>query len=377
MSDLMDGKTSGPRRAARVGGMGFLLAVVAAGCGETAEAGSEEGTVAFQRIINVEVQPLAASDFQERIRLTGTVEANRDVMVSAEESGVIREVLVEEGVAVTAGEPLFRIDDAILGAQVAEAQARASLARETWERRRRLFEEDGVGSELAYLEARYQAEQAEAALSTLSERRSRTVIRAPIDGILDRRSVEVGTMVSPGTPVGRMVQIDPIKVIGGVPERYAGDVRAGADATVIFDVLRGETLTGQVRYVGATVNPENRTFDAELLFPNPGRVIKPAMVANIEIARGTIEDAIVVPQEALVRIEEGFVAFVVATGPDGNEIAEVRNVVLGPAQRNQVVIEEGLQAGDRLIVLGQNQVAQGDRIEVVRTRDAMAAGGDR
>lgn len=357
--------------------MGFLLAVVAAGCGETAEAGSEEGTVAFQRIINVEVQPLAASDFQERIRLTGTVEANRDVMVSAEESGVIREVLVEEGVAVTAGEPLFRIDDAILGAQVAEAQARASLARETWERRRRLFEEDGVGSELAYLEARYQAEQAEAALSTLSERRSRTVIRAPIDGILDRRSVEVGTMVSPGTPVGRMVQIDPIKVIGGVPERYAGDVRAGADATVIFDVLRGETLTGQVRYVGATVNPENRTFDAELLFPNPGRVIKPAMVANIEIARGTIEDAIVVPQEALVRIEEGFVAFVVATGPDGNEIAEVRNVVLGPAQRNQVVIEEGLQAGDRLIVLGQNQVAQGDRIEVVRTRDAMAAGGDR
>jgi hypothetical protein len=116
--------------------------------------------------------------------------------------------------------------------------------RESWERRRRLFEEDGVGSELAYLEARYQAEQAEAQLATLRERLARTIIRAPIRGVVDERMVEVGTMVSAGTPVVRMVQIDPVKVQGGVPERFAGDVRAGASARVTFDVLRGEVFRG-------------------------------------------------------------------------------------------------------------------------------------
>lgn len=355
-----------------------LLAVGASACGGTAEADSAATDEAgFRRIINVEVQPLVREDFRERIRLTGTVEANRDVTFSAEEAGVVREILTDEGAVVTEGQPLVRIDDTILRAQVGEAEAREALAQETWERRRRLFEEDRVGSELAYLEAKYQAQQTTAALNTLSERLARTVVRAPIDGIFDRRDVEVGTMVSPGTPIGRIVQIDPVKVTGGVPERYAGDVRPGADAVVTFDVMPGEQYGGRVGYVSATVNPQNRTFEAQLVLRNPGRVIKPEMVANIDIARRTIEDAIVIPQEALVRVENGFVAFVVAQDAEGEDVAQVRPVVVGVSQRNRVVVQEGLAEGDRLIVLGQTLVADGDRVAVLRTREIAAAGDGR
>jgi RND family efflux transporter MFP subunit len=305
--------------------------------------------------------------------VTGTVQANRDVTLSAEEAGAIWEILVEKGSSVSEGEPLFRIDDRILQSQLREAEARSELARETWDRRRRLFEEDGVGAELAYLEARYQAEQAEAILVTLRERLDRTVVRSPIAGVLESRTVEVGTLVGPGTPVARVVQINPVKILGGVPERFAGQVTRSSNAVVSFDVLRGETFPGRVQYVGSTVNPANRTFDVEVLISNPGMIAKPEMIATIDIVRGASEEAIVVPQEALVRVEEGFVVFV-ATSEGGSERASVRPVVLGASQRNEVVIEEGLVAGDRLIVVGQTSVANGDRVQITRTRETSAEG---
>lgn len=349
----------------------LVLTLAVSGCGDTVEAGAgREEDTSFQRVINVEVLPLLAVDFEQRIQLIGTVQANRDVTISAEEVGVIREILTNDGSSVTEGQPLLRIDDSILRAQFAEAEARARLAEETWERRRRLFEEDRVGSELAYLEAQYQADQAAAVLRTLNERLARTVIRAPIDGILERLEVELGTMVSPGVPVARIVQINPVKVTGGVPERYAADVKTGSRALVSFDVLAGEEYAGRIGYVGATVNPRNRTFAAELVLPNPSFVIKPEMVANIQILQRTIPSTIVIPQEALVRVEEGFVAFVVGVGEAGEEVAEVRSVAIGPAQRDEVVVEEGLAPGDRLIVVGQTLVADRDRVEVVRTREA-------
>ncbi len=357
-------QAAGPVSGGLVLAFGFV-ALGLAGCGDDVQAGSAEDE--FQRIINVEVLPLELESFQEQIRLTGTAQANRDVTVSAEEGGVVREILVEKGTVVEEGQPLIRIDSSILQSQVAEAEARAELARETWERRRQLFEVDGVGSELAYLEARYQAEQATAGLASLTERLERTVVRAPIGGILESREVEVGTMVSAGTPVLRIVEIDPVKVVGGVPERFSADLALGAPVSVTFDVLGDGPLLGEVHYVGATVSPGNRTFQTEMLFPNPDRVIKPEMVARVEILRRDLQDVVVVPQEAVVRIEDGFVAFV-ATSEGGEEIAEVRRLVLGPSQRNRMVVEEGLEPGDRLIVVGQGQVANGDRIQVVGTR---------
>jgi RND family efflux transporter MFP subunit len=199
-------------------------------------------------------------------------------------------------------------------------------------------------------------------------------VAAPISGVLEARPIEIGTMVGVGTPVARIVQVDPIKVIAGVPERFAGLVESSSRAIVTFEALGSERYDADVRYVGATVNPSNRTFEVELSIPNRERAIKPEMVANVQVVLREREDAIVIPQEAVVRVEEGFVAFVV-TDRDGESMAEVRSVRLGPAQRNQLVVEEGLAAGDRLIVLGQNQVADGDHVRVVRTREVGEAGG--
>jgi len=343
----------------------FLLLGLSGCGGDQAEGAQEEA--GYIRTINVEVAKVEISSFTEVIRLTGTVQADKDVVISAEESGVIREIMVDKGNWVEVGQAMFRMDSELLKAQVDQARALSNMARETWDRRKRLYEEDQVGSELVYLEAKYAAEQVAANLNLLEERLARTVIRAPIAGVLDSREIEVGTMVAAGTPVARIVDTDPVRITGGVPERYATDVRIGTEATVIFDVLADQAFSGRISYVGAVVNPGNRTFAVELRLPNPGGFIKPEMVANVELVRRTLDEAMVVPQEALVRVEDGFIVFVVGT-EGGVDLVRSQAVALGPSQQNQVVVLSGIEPGDRLIVVGQQSVAAGDRVNVVRER---------
>ncbi|MFW6010688.1 MAG: efflux RND transporter periplasmic adaptor subunit, partial [Gemmatimonadota bacterium] len=341
------------------------IAPLACSGGEAGAAEQATGDDDHARVVNVEVRPVESRDFVERIQLTGTVEANRSVTLSAEESGVIRRLPVEKGTAVAEGEPVAAIDDRILRAQLEEARARAELARETYERNRELFEDEAAISELRFLETRAQADQAAASRDALRERLDRTTIRAPFARILDDRLVEVGSMVSPGTPVARLVDLDPIKVTAGVPERYAADVRVGSTVTVGFDVLDDQEFEGRLTYVGAVVDRESRTFPVEFSLPNPGRVVKPEMVANVSLRRRQLEDVVVVPQGSLVRVEDGFVAFVAVEDEAGHLVARSRPVQLGPAQRDLAVIESGLSPGERLIVMGQQQLTDGDRVRVV------------
>lgn len=358
------------RRFVNVGGLALLVA--AAACNGSVEAGGtasqdSTGQRAFARVINVVVQELGSSEFTEEIALTGTVGAARDVTLSAEEGGVVRELMVVKGSAVQPGQPIARIDDALLRPQVERARAEAVLAQQQWERRKRLFEEDRVGSEVAYEEAQLLAAQAASQLAVFEERLARTVVRAPFAGLVEDRFVEVGTMVAPGSPVVRILQLNPVKVNAGVPERYATDVRPGASVRVTFDVLADQTFDGRVGFVGAAVNPRNRTFPVEVTIPNPGGAIKPEMIANVALVRRTTSEALVVPQEAVVRLSGGHAVYVVRREGDA-EFAEARAVTLGSSQRNLVAITSGLEPGDRIIVVGQQQVANGDRVRIVEER---------
>jgi RND family efflux transporter MFP subunit len=359
-------------------GLGALaLLLVAGACSEPAQAGDATQTAdasqaggaapAVARVINVVVEEVAPSAFSEEISLTGTVQAARDVIVSAEEPGVVRELLVARGANVQEGQAIVRIDDAVLRPQVERARAEAALAEEQWQRRKRLFEEDRVGSELAYLEARLTSEQAAAQLRVLEERLARTVVRAPFAGILEERQVEVGAMVAPGSPIARIIAVNPVKISAGVPERYATDVRPGAVVRVTFDALEGRSFEGKIGFVGAAVNPRNRTFPVEFSIPNLSGVIKPEMVASVSVVRRVVDEAIVLPQDAVIRLTDGQAVYVVRS-EGGSETAEARPVTIGLSQDNKVTVTSGLQRGDRVVVVGQHQVAHGDRVRIVEGR---------
>jgi membrane fusion protein, multidrug efflux system len=342
-----------------------VAAAVVTGCGS--DAGGEvrvDGDLVAARVVNVEVLAVVEETFEDVIGITGVVEAERDVTVAAEESGVIRELYVEKGRAVRAGQPLARIDDRVLRAQYDQARSEAALARETFERQRRLWEDEQIGSEMNFLRAKYGAETADANARMLAARLERTVVRAPIGGVLDARYVEVGAMVASGSPVARIIDVDTLKVTGGVPERYAGDIRSGASAAVVFDNMPGQEYAGSTRFVGSAIMEQNRTFPVEVAIPNRGGSLKPGMVARVRLARGAARPALLVPREAVLRTESGYSVFVIIEEA-GRLIAHATPVITGPGGGNRVVIESGLAAGDRVVVVGQHQVSHGDHVAIV------------
>ncbi|HEU5210191.1 MAG TPA: efflux RND transporter periplasmic adaptor subunit [Longimicrobiales bacterium] len=350
------------------GAAALMAVVVAAGCsgGEAQESATSGGVGAepVRRIINVQTVQLEPREFTEFITLTGTLEASSDVQVSAEESGVVRELYVDKGARVRVGQPVARIDDQVLRAQYDQARSEAALAKETYERQRRLWEEEKIGTEIAYLRAKYGAETAAANARMLAARLERTIVRAPIAGVLDDRLVEVGAMVAPGTPIARIVDADPVEVTAGVPERYAAEIRPGAAVRVTIDHLGGSTFSGAAGYVGTALDARTRTFPVEFTVANASGVLKPGMVARLEVQRRTVEEALLVPREAVQRVSTGYMVFVV-TGEGDRTFAEARPVQLGADAGSQVAIASGVSAGEQVIVVGQQQVANGDAVRVV------------
>ncbi len=365
--------TKSRRGAALVTLMGMTVVLASCGGSDGGEVQAEQPAVRHTtgaRIVNVEVTPLSVSSFVDYIRITGEVEALYDVTISAEESGSILGFRAEKGARVRRGQVLAKIDDAVLRSQVAEAEALAEVAREQFERQRRLWEEEQIGSEIAFLQARSTAAAADARVQTLQARLDRTDIKAPVTGIFDEKFVEVGEMVAPGAPVARVISVDQVKIIGGVPERFALFVQPGDSARVTLDPLAGQEFLGTIQFVGTSVDPRNRTFPIEIVLQNPGRVIKPMMVANVQVARERLQDVIVVPQQVVLRTEDGYQVYVAATR-NGNLVAEARPVTLGPSFENRTVIESGLEVGERLITVGERLVDDGSFINIVAS-----AGGD-
>ncbi len=358
-------------------GTGLLIAVLLlavsglGGCnrGDQGEANAQtegNGGAADRvgKVTNVHVQVMQPTTFSSTIHVTGVVEAINDAVVSAEEGGVLRRFLAPRGSLVKAGQPLAQLDDSLLRTQVREAEAMSALAGETYERRHRLWTEDKVGSELTYLQARHEADRLRAALDGLRTRLARTTIKAPFDGIFDDEYLEVGESAAPGTPIARVIGIDQLKVTGGVPERFARDVTPRNQGQITFDMLPGVVLECPVHFVGSSVEQASRTFTVELRIDDPPPFIKPAMIANIDLIREELRDVLVVPQNAVSRTEDGFRVFV-ATGEAGDVQAISRLVALGPSSANRVVIEQGLEPGDRVIILGQ--VDDGSWVRIVDT----------
>ena len=320
-----------------------------------------------ERVVNVEVTLVELTSFTDYIRITGEVEAFNDVAIPAEEAGVVQKILVEKGRWVSVGQPIIKLDDAVLSAQVDDARAAAALAQEQFQRRRQLWEDEGVGSEMTFLQAKYAAQRSAAQLRVLEARLARTVIRSPVDGMLDDRYLDVGEMAGVGTRVARVVTTRRVKVTGGVPERFAASVGQGDMARVTFDILPGREFEGRIRFVGSSVDPNNRTFPIEIWLDNPEGLVKAHMVANVQVVRSSRTEVVVVPQNVVVRSADGYLVFVTRE-EEGVMFASARPVKVGPSYNNWSVIEEGLVEGDVVITLGHQLVDDGSRIRIVNAK---------
>ena len=170
----------------------------------------------------------------------------------------------------------------------------------------------------------------------------------------------------------RLVSSGGVTVRAGVPERYAGDIEVGTQVRIEPTAYEAEPRGGRVTFVGTAVDPQSRTFPIEIAVDNSDRQLKPDMVVRLQVAREVLEDAISVPQEAIIRDERGTSVFIAVTDAGGTTVVERRVVELGPDSGDQVVLLDGVEPGDRVIVSGQSGIAEGDRVRVTE-RERTAA----
>jgi membrane fusion protein (multidrug efflux system) len=341
------------------------------GCGGQAEPAEES----YTRIMNVEITQVVPQPFTAIIRVTASVEAFHDVSVVAEEGGVVDSIVPAKGALVREGQVLAQLDTEVLTAQLDEARAAEDLAEDRWQRQRRLWEEEQVGTEVAYIQARENARMRAATVRTLETRLRKKTIRSPVDGIFENYFVEEGEFAAPGVPLARVISSERMKIIGGVPERFSTEIKPDTPVEVALDPYPNRSFTGKIDFVGDAVDTDSRTIPVEVHLDNPGGLMKVGMIASLSITRSQIENALVVPQEAVLRTEQGYQVFVVEW--DGSrQVARSRMVEAGPSHEDFVVIESGLQAGESIVTVGQLKLGNGDVLNIVNSGEPEGADGE-
>ncbi|MCR9131141.1 MAG: efflux RND transporter periplasmic adaptor subunit [bacterium] len=324
------------------------------------------------KTVNVRTLSINPSQFNSFVRVVGTVETSDDIMISAEVSGKVLRYNVEEGEQVRAGQTILKIDDAKLKQEAARLEAITAQARENYERLEKIYKEDGIGSEIDYLNAKYAYEQSASSLESIKVDLENTNIKAPFTGVVEQIMFEVGEMVSPGAQVVRLIGSDNFKITAGVPARYANAVSQGDQVEIWFDTQAVDTLAERITFVGSAINQQNRTFRIEIDMPKK-EGMKVDMIANIRLKTLEQNDVVVVSEEFIYSKDGKYVSYVLGENAEGKEVAFEKEVTLGPSYKSNVVVESGLEPGEELITIGSAFLNDGMRINVVESQSAIAA----
>ena len=320
------------------------------------------------RMIPVETVTVEMGDFEDYIRLTGTVEAMNDAIISSESSGRILSIS-DRGQRVRQGEMIAQMDDRVLRSQYEAARTGFNLANDTYNRLEALYA-DSIISTQDYESAKAQRDQAKAQLDLTEKQLQDSKIEAPFDGRIEERMIRTGELINPGQPVVRLVNTNSVRILAGIPERYSGEITEGSEVTAHFRGIDREAFTSEVTYAGNVIDPDTRTFTVEIELSNQGEVIKPDMVVDIQVKRSTLDNVIVIPRTAIVRDEEGVSVFR-SREENGRKIAELVDVRTGPASGPLIQVVDGLSEGDEVVVMGMRTLSVGDELNVLQNESSL------
>ncbi len=303
--------------------------------------------------------------FNHYVELQGNVSTKQNLVIFPEYSGILTRVYVKEGQKVSKGQTLAKIDDGGLSQQVAQLQIQADLAKTTFERQERLWNQK-IGSEIQYLQAKstYQAQQK--AVSQLQQQIGKTIVRAPFSGTIDDVITEQGSVVAPGqSQLFRIVNLKDMYIETDVPERYISNVTPGKDVQVEFPIL-GKSMDAKIRQAGNFINPANRTFKVEVAIDNKENTIKPNLTAKLKINDYTSEKAILIPQSIISENAEGQQYVYTVTDKSGNK-AKAKRVIIetGKTQGDYIEVLSGLENGNEIIDEGARSVKDGQDIKIL------------
>ncbi len=334
----------------------LLLPILLLACGgnspDSADNQGKEQKIALVRTVVVESEQAV-----DTAQLACDLRPRRRTTLAAEIGGVIESLSVRLGDPVSKGQVIANIDTRALEQQLAEATALHDQAVDRAKRAESLFERRSI-TEQQKVDAVASKEVSAARLAGAHLALEKAQIRAPWSGRIAKRHAEEGDFAVPGQPLVELVEVDRIIVAAAAPATDVPHLDRGTPVSVTVDVLPGEVFEGEVIRLGAELDPSTRTLAIEAELPNPDGRLRPGLYGRLEFPRQTISDALLVPLSSVVDFEALKVVYVVEDGH-----ARRRDVVLGPHLGERVVISQGLEAGDRVIVRGLQSVADGQAVK--------------
>jgi len=308
---------------------------------------------------DVAVQVLRPQTFDHYVQTQGHVEAEDNIMVSAQSMGVVTEVYVKEGQTVSKGQVLAQIDNSIILRNIEGMKSQLELATSVYERQKNLWDQK-IGTEVQFLQAKTSKESLEKQLASLQEQNGMMRIKSPINGTVDAVSVKIGENIAPGQPAARVVNTSNLKLVAAISESFITNVKKGDKVEVTIPELNKD-IKGTIMFVSKTIDLMSRTFAIEVKLPSNAN-LSPNMSAVIKVIYHTTPAAIVLPVNVVQNVNGEKIVYIAEM--DGkNMVARKKKVEVVGVFGNGAEVT-GLKAGDKLVTVGYQSLSDGEFVKI-------------
>jgi RND family efflux transporter MFP subunit len=338
----------------------IFSAFVYAGCGGENGGETKDQQTQEKKLPLVKVKQIEPTTFSDDFKVLGIIKPFATAKLSSEEGGLIVGLTKDKGSYVGRGEVVVRIKKDVEIATFEQTEAQLELARMNYEKQKSLYE-DNATTEVQYLTAKWQYEAALRGQDVLKQRLKTGYVRSPISGVVDEKYMNKGEMSAPGSPIVNIIDISSVKISAGVPEMYITKIKMGQNVKVTIDVLPGVEFEGKINYIAPALTGASRTFEVEVVINNREKLLKPGMNANVQISESTQQNAVVIQQDLIVDYGDEQYVFVL-----NGDVAQKRVLKLGGRNGNLVMIESGLNPGDKLITEGFQALKDGEKVQVAQ-----------
>ena len=322
--------------------------------GASAGKGGKGGPASAIVVDGVVVQPVS---FDNDLEITGSIEANESVVLKSEVSGLVTGIYFKEGTQVSKGSVLVKVNDRDIQAQLQEALTKQKLSSTNENRAKQLLEKGAISQEEYDTSlADFRSLQSQSQL--IRAQLAKTTILAPFSGRIGLRSISAGTYLTPATVIANLVSTNPVKITFSVPEKYAGQIKLNSAISFTTDGSSTK-YTGKVYAIEPGINAATRTLQIRALAPNPNDALLPGSFAKIKLALNTLQNAIMVPNEAVVPVLKGKIVYISKNGK-----AQEVEVEAGTRTDEKIVITSGLKAGDTVLTTGSMSLKKDAPVKV-------------
>lgn len=284
-------------------------------------------------------------EFSNSLAIAGTIEANEQVDIRSEVSGLVTEILFNEGSNISKGKVLLKINDSELQAQLSQALTKQKLAQETEYRAGKLLEKEAISRE-EYDVALSELRSLQSQTQLIRAQLAKTLIKAPFSGKIGLRTISVGEYITPASNIARLVSTDPVKILFSIPEKYAGTVKL--NTKISFTVAGSNTIhTGSIYALEPGIDMSTRTLLLKAKASNSKGELLPGSFAKIELPISKLSDAILIPTQSIVPVLQGKKVFISSNGKAKEVMVET-----GARTEKSVLIISGLNIGDTVLTTG-------------------------